>query len=75
MAYVDGTKFITVAKLRELLANMHGELELECNRVGNLSIYAGPGAWVGFIDFNHECVELEQDRADNQTADDAADNQ
>jgi hypothetical protein len=58
MAYDKGTKYIRVNKLIELLLTLPPHYEIEPNQVGNLSIYDGPGKWKGFIDLNHEVVDL-----------------
>ncbi len=61
MAYDRGSKYVTVKKLRELLALIPDDLEIECNQVGNLSIFAGPGQWRGFINLNTEEVIWDDD--------------
>jgi hypothetical protein len=56
MSYDKGTKYITAKKLRELLATIPDDAQIECNLVGNLSIYKDAGHWLGFIDLNDETV-------------------
>lgn len=57
MARVTGgwlEKYMTVGKLREILETLPAEYEIEPNQVGNLSVYAGPGKFIGYVDFASE---------------------
>ena len=55
--YDQGTRYVTVAKMRELIAALPENYELEVNKVGNLLIYHD-GVSLGYIDLGFgESVE------------------
>lgn len=62
MAY-NQTKYIRVDKLIDILKDLPPHLEVEPNAVGNLSLYAGPSHWVGYIDLFREKAELDDGNA------------
>lgn len=61
MAYDNGNKNMTVAKLKELLAGLDDSLLLFPNEVRNLAIYDeqnGIYSHIGTIDFSSEEVDI-----------------
>ncbi len=62
MAYGDIRHEITVARLHELLGELHADDLLVPNAVGNLAIVRG-GVYVGFVDLlvDRSHVELSDD--------------
>ena len=62
MAYEDGTKHISPARLIEILQSLPEGARLEPNEVGNLSVFSPPQPngktyWMGYIDINEETWE------------------
>lgn len=60
MAGVAGAKYLTRARLEELLATLPDDVRLSTNVGGNLSITNADGSAIGYIDFRTEKIELSQ---------------
>jgi hypothetical protein len=51
MAQDDGTKYVTVAQLANVLCVLPGDHRLVVNDVGNLTVLNERSEYVGYIDF------------------------
>lgn len=51
-------RWMTVKKLKSLLAQLDDDMTVEPNQVGNLAIISPDGEYVGYVDFNEESVQI-----------------